>query len=173
MAATVYEGLRIRKLADRSTGERKPLLRIDPTRVQIDEATGKLFVDAEDVERILFNPDTPELEHEPWPLLGIAFEGDAPKRARVPTSTVARGQAEGWLTLEDATMVHRPGGPAGDPWRVTHSFQHGSAVVFHTVDGDVRYRIVENPDKWPAEKDGDLGFGGDVRWFYDLERADG
>jgi hypothetical protein len=106
---------------------------------------------------------------EPWPLLGVRVEGDAPKHTVVSTTWVARGRAEGWLTFEGEQVVHRPGGPRENPWAVTHTFVHGKAIVLHTVDGDLRYRIVTNPDKWPADKDGDLGFGGEVRWTYELK----
>lgn len=138
--------LTIRKLADKTAGER--VARFDPD-------TG---------ERLLVNPETGE--PEPWPLAGIQVV-DAPKAADVNTSFVNAGVAEGWLTVEGEEIVHRPGGPPQEPWRVTHTFRHGTALVLHTVDGDVRYRIVDNPDKWPEQKNSrDEGFGGEVRWFY-------
>ena len=38
------------------------------------------------------------------------------------------------------------------------------------MDGDVRYRVVNQPDKYPAEKNEfDEGFGGEVNWFFELE----
>lgn len=152
--------LSIRKLADRSTGERA---------VRWDPETG---------EKFLYNPATPGFDHEPWPLAGIAIEGDTPKHTIVPTSFVDGGLAEGWITVENQRAVMRSGGPPDNPWKVDrdlnipHVFSHGDALVLHTVDGDVRYRIVENPDKWPAEKLDDTaetGFGGEVRWFYELK----
>ena len=155
--ATKLRPLAIRKLADRSEGER--VRRFDPV-------TGNAY---------LADPDTWQLEDastwvaKPWPLAGIRIEGEAPKETCVATSFVTKGQAEGWLTVENPRMIHRPGGPNEEPWRITHTFQHADAVVLHTVDGDVRYLVVDQPDKWPAEKNElDEGWGGEVRWFYRL-----
>ena len=140
------EGLRVRKLADQS-GER--ITRYNPE-------TG---------EKYLVNPETGEPEN--WPFLGLKIEGKPPKVTALATSFVIRGQAEGWLSLDNPRMVHRPGGPPEDPWRVTHTFTHADAVTLKTVDGDVRYRVVDNPDKWPESKnEQDEGFGGEVRWYF-------
>lgn len=84
----------------------------------------------------------------PRPLLGIRLE-PALDQARVPTNVVADGIAEGWITGEGETVVHRPGGPPDDLWRVTHTFRHFVALVFHTDDeGDVRYTVTHQPDKY-------------------------
>jgi hypothetical protein len=108
----------------------------------------------------------------PWPLAGIEIVGKPPKETYVPNTWVNKAAAEGWLTLEGEQMVHRPGGPPEEPWRVTHTFRHADALVLHTADGDVRYKVVENPDKWPNTKnDKDEGFGGEVRWVYRLKLA--
>lgn len=158
MAKVTYLPLTIRKLADRSVGER--VKRFDPETGQgylADPATWDRSDESTWVEN-------------PWPTLGIAIEGDAPKHAKIPTSFVDRGLAEGWLSAQSPTAVHRPGGPPEQPWRVTHTFLHAQKLTLHTVDGDVHYRVVDQPDKWPAEKnDRDEGFGGDVRWYYVVE----
>ena len=144
----------MRKLADRTDGER--VTRYDPE-------TGEAY---------LADPETWDRHDEstwvakPWPFAGLAVI-DAPKETEIPTSFVEKGIAEGWLSLEDEEVVHRSGGPKEQPWRVTHTFRHGKAIVLHAADGDVRYRVVANPDKWPAEKNAaGEGFGGEVRWFY-------
>lgn len=139
--------LTIRKLADRSEGERVP--RWDPD-------TG---------EKSLINPAT-ELP-EPWPLAGVRIE-DPPEETRVSTSFISSGKSQGWIELEGEDVAHRPGGPQEEPWRLTHTFIQADTVIFKTVDGDLRYEVVRNPDKWPEEKDGDLGFGGEVDWTYHL-----
>lgn len=146
--------LTVRKLADYSDGER--VTRWNP------QTGEKYLADPSD-------PDTPK----PWPLLGIAIEGKPPTQIELTTSWVGRGAAEGWIELEGAEVVHRAGGPPENPWGVTHSFVHASAIVLKTVEGDVRYEVVDNPDKWPLRKnDRDEGFGGEVRWFYKV-RLDG
>ncbi len=128
---------------------------------------GTAVIDPERCERILVDPSTPGFEHEPWPLAGMEIEGKPPREAIIPTSWVEKRLAEGLVTLEGDRVVHRPGGPQESPWRVTHTFRHADTIVLHCASGDVRYRVVENPDKWPAEKNArDEGFGGDVRWFY-------
>lgn len=83
----------------------------------------------------------------PRPLAGVRLL-DAPPVAQVPTKVIATAVAEGWASLENETVVHRPGGPAADPWQVTHTFRHAEAIVFHTLDGDVRYRVTHQPDKY-------------------------
>lgn len=123
-------GLRITKLADRSSGSRET--RYDPT-------TGQKY---------LHNPATGGAE--PWPLAGVRIEGEdgPPPLVSLPTSLVDNGRAEGWIDVEGERVVHRPGGPPNDLWRVTHTFRQYDALVFKTVDGDVRYRVIHNPDKY-------------------------
>lgn len=130
------ETLSIHKIADKTSGER--VARFDPE-------TG---------ERRLLNPATPGDEHEPWPLAGVEFVGDPPSETRVPTGYVDNARREGWIVLEGARPVVRPGGPPEDPYRVDpakgipHVFVHADAMVFKTVHGDVRYSVTRNPDKW-------------------------
>jgi hypothetical protein len=135
--------LRVIKVADRSAGER--VRRFNPD-------TG---------EPHLVNPETGQ--PEPWPLLGLEIEGDLPGECAVPTRWVTRGLAEGWLSVENPSVVHRPGGPPEDPWRVTHTFPQADAVILKCVTGDVRYTVVGQPDKYdsgsetaqPVESSGD------------------
>lgn len=175
MAASAKPGLRVRKLADRSEGER--IERFDPV-------TGA---------KKLVNPATPGDDHEPWPLLGLAIEGEPPAECRVPTSFVGAGMEEGWLTAINPRPAHRPGGPPTNPWKVTHTFLHADALVLHTVDGDVRYRVTRQPDKYAVVDYMTGPYGGriaitddeapvtdeayaagdtDVSWFYDLQREE-
>lgn len=130
---TMAKRLELRKLADTSVGTRE--IRYDPS-------TG---------ERKLVNPDTEGDDHEPWPLAGVVPVGDLPDECQVSTSYIANAVAEGWATLEDEDVVHRPGGPPNNLWAVTHTFVQASAVVFHFVDGDVRYKVTHQPDKYVAE----------------------
>lgn len=92
-----------------------------------------------------------------------------PKRTLVSHSSLREWRARGIVSTEGSRIVVRSGGPPEDPWREAHTFEHLDRVTFHTVDGDVRYDVVANPDKWPDSKDGDTGFGGEVRWVYDLK----
>lgn len=169
-------GLRVRKLADKTTGDRVKRVRVragHTGHIVLDPATGDLYIDPDYTETILWNPDTPEFEHEPWPLASVVIEGDTPARCVVSTSFVDRATAEGWATLKGDRLAHRPGGPPEDPWRVTHTFRQGDWFVLHTEDGDLKYRILENPDKWPETKiSDDVGFGGEVKWSYLLELED-
>lgn len=129
MAENTPEPLSIRKLADTSEGTRVP--RFDPV-------TG---------ERLLVNPETNAVE--PWPLAGIEIVGDAPSYTHVGTSWVAKGKAEGWITLEGEEIVHRPSGPSDNVWGApAHTFVQAEALIIHTVDGDVRYKVVHQPDKY-------------------------
>lgn len=151
------EGLRVRKLADKSTGTRIP--RWDPE-------TG---------EKYLLNPATGLAES--WPLLGVAVEGDAPKETLLPIAFVNRGRSELWIKLIGERVVVRSAGPPEDPLRSTHTFVHADQIVLHTIDGDLTYDVVDNPDKWPDAKEGtidgvgELGFGGDVRHYYRVKKV--
>jgi hypothetical protein len=125
-------GIRITKLADRSTGTRET--RFDPT-------TGQKY---------LHNPATGGAE--PWPLAGVRVEGingeQRPAVIGVGTTVVDNGRAEGWIEADGEQVVHRPGGPPDDQWRVTHTFRHYDTLTFKTVDGDLRYRVTHQPDKY-------------------------
>lgn len=162
MAAPKYAGLEIRMLADKSQGERV---------ARFNEISG---------ERYLLNPETGQ--PEPWPLLGLEVRGEgAPRFWKVPTSFVTRGQAEGFITVHNPQMAFRPGGPAHDPWRVTHTFQHIDGLTLHTLQGDIEYEVYGkrgNPDKYMPEGDpaeikhcGDPD--GEVEWFYNLKATSG
>lgn len=94
---------------------------------------------------------------EPWPLLGVIPVEDLPGYAVLPTDFVANAVAEGWARLEDEQVVARPGGPPEDPFRVVHTFRQASAIVFSFLDGVVRYRVEQQPDKAAT---------GEVNWFY-------
>lgn len=125
-----------------------------------------------------------------YALAGVAIEGDTPAETRVPTSWVLGAAREGWVELVNPRPVHRPGGPPGMEWAVTHTFVHADALVVKTVAGDVRYRVTHQPDKYADHAaatypDRVAPFDGDdetpvtdevyaagatrVDWFYDLE----
>ena len=164
MSSESLQGFRVRKLADKSSGER--VKRFDPV-------TGDSY---------LADPETWNFEDKstwipnPWPLVGVVIEGEAPKKTALNTGFVNKAVADGWAELENRKIVHRPGGPEDDPWRVTHTFVQADSILFHFYDGDLKYNILSNPDKWPAQKnDFDEGFGGEVNWFYvvELEETNG
>jgi hypothetical protein len=112
-----------------------------------------------------------------WPMAGIELV-DPPDACNVPVGWVDKAVAEGWITLEGARMVNRPGGPADDPTRVIHKFTHIDALVIDTIDGEVRYRVVHQPDKYVADGDDDTPMTDEhyaagnsrVDWFYGIER---
>lgn len=168
-----YQPITFRKLADKTTGRRESRLVVPmEAAVAVEDEDGRtmLVVDPADGERILHDPDTPGFEHTPWPLAGLRIEGggtsveNAPHRTILPTKTVKRMISEGLVVGEGERVEHYPGGPPDDEWRTTHTFLHYDALVFKTVDGDVRYRVVGLPCK-----DAD----GEVRHVYRLEREDG
>lgn len=87
--------------------------------------------------------DLPGAPPGTWPLAGVELL-DAPEHAKVPVHVVDRGRDEGWITVEGEEVVHRPGGPPSNLWRVTHTFRHYEAM---TVCG-VRYVVTHQPDKY-------------------------
>lgn len=81
---------------------------------------------------------------------GVVLEGDAPPLIRVSTKYVG---AADWIELVGQRVVHKPAGPAEDPWRGTHTFVQCDELVLHLKDGDVRYLVTRNPDKYDTETD--------------------
>lgn len=160
-------GLVLRKLADQ-TGERVAIT---------NPLTGV---------RELYEPDNASIlrerlaqvfdgiEPSPYPFLGLRIENDGgpPGQTAVSKDLVAQGRAEGWLSTvpEEVEPTFRSSGPRDNAFGAPpHVFLHYQQVIFHTVEGDVVYAVTENPDKWPDEKEGAAGFGGEVRHFYELQ----
>lgn len=89
-----------------------------------------------------------------WPLAGIEivdFLGKPttpPDVCRVSTALVDKGRAEGWIELVGENVVHRPGGPPDDLYRVTHTFKQADKIVFKTMSGEARYDVTHQPDKY-------------------------
>lgn len=112
-----------------------------------------------------------------WPLAGVTVQGDPPRRTQLSHHLVQRGRREGWIDVEGEDVVHRPGGPPDLPYAVTHTFFHHDVIIIKTVDGDVRYRVVHQPDKYAAEGDDDTPVTDEVYaagatrvdWIYRLE----
>lgn len=120
-----------------------------------------------------------------YPSLGLDIvdgrgrTADPPKLTRVSTGVIDALRAAGDIEVVGENVVHRPGGPTDDLWRVTHTFKHYDEIVFKTHDGrpDVRYGVVHQPDKY-VDSDSDSDEVTDehyangqtrVDWFYDLE----
>lgn len=119
--------LEIRKVADKSDGER--VVRFHP----------------ESGNRYLADPNT--LEPKPWPLKGVELLSH-PNHTHISQSLVQSGMAEDWIELRGLRLVHRPGGPPEDQWRITHTFFHADEIVFKCLDGDVVYSVTRQPDKY-------------------------
>lgn len=81
---------------------------------------------------------------------GLEILSDTPF-AIIPTNVVQKGIAEGYITGENEVIMHWPGGPPEDPWRVTHTAATYTKLTFHTIDGDVDYAVVRNPGKHDGE----------------------
>lgn len=115
----------------------------------------------------------------PHPLAGIRIVGDPPPAPAPSTKVVDAGVREGWITREGERPVVRPAGPAGQPFAASHTFIHADALVFHTLDGDVRYRVVGQPDKYGPDGSPVESYDGiddltacTVAHFYQLELED-
>lgn len=145
-----FQMLRLRRLADRTSGER--VHRYHPV-------TGsRVLVRPETLAQPDFSYDS--MEAEPWPLLGVDVEGEAPRLTSISTSLVSQGKNEGWISSTNDRVVHKSGGPPSDPWAKTHTFLHSDVMTFHFQSGDVSYRVIHQPDKYVDSVD----------WFYQLER---
>lgn len=130
------------------------------------------------------------------PLAGVGFTDDqgrnadlegnpipAPKRLRLPSDYVMR---EPWIEIVNPRPVLKPSGPPSNPWggqQGPHNFVHIDEFVLHMVDGDYRYRVVHQPDKYdtPEHVDGAVETPCDtpgdptthVDWFYDADLIEG
>lgn len=87
--------------------------------------------------------DLPGAPRGTWPLAGVELL-DAPENTTIPVHVVDRGRDEGWITVEGEQVVHRPGGPPSNRWKVTHTFRHCESM---TICG-VRYVVTHQPDKY-------------------------
>lgn len=145
--------------------------------------TVRKLAGADDLAReVRFHPQTGEKyfanpitgEARPLPLAGVTFADpstgepiDAPALIVVPHHYADR---EDWIELVNPQPIHKPGGPADNPWRQSHTFLHVDELVFHMVDGDYRYRVVHQPDKYDDETGEPTDNAGDptthVDWFY-------
>lgn len=111
----------------------------------------------------MFNPDTGQHylvdantgEPKSWPFAGMEIIGDPPQYTTISSKLVISGEVEGWIELINPRQVHRPGGPATEPWRVTHTFTQADEVVLKTVDGDIHYVVIHQPDKYDDNEDSD------------------
>jgi hypothetical protein len=136
------EGLQIRILADKSEGERITVPVLETVTLRNGES-----VQVPTGQTKLVNPDTPGVDHEPWPSAGVKLVS-APDECEIPTTTVDRGVQQGWIEMVDERLVRRPAGPADNPTRSWHYFNQCNALIFKTVDGDVTYKVVHQPDKY-------------------------
>lgn len=104
-------------------------------------------------ESVLY-ADLPGAPPGTWPFAGLEFVDGVPDEAILPTSFVDRGISEGWIVPEGHRLVTRPAGRPEAPWQPTatasvpHVFHHYDALVFKTVDGDVRFSVTHQPDKY-------------------------
>jgi hypothetical protein len=89
---------------------------------------------------------------EPRPLAGIRLEA-APDETGISTTKVDEGQKEGWISATGEQVVIRPSGPAHNKWLGDpHIFKHYDTITFHTVDGDITYRVTHQPDKYADDR---------------------
>lgn len=134
-------------------------------------------------EKTLLNAETGAVA--PWPSAGMCFASKYGRPAEPPTHTkvsmqwAQKAEAEGWAKLINPRPIHRPGGPADDPWRVTHTFIHADALEFYMVDPKnefesrtYRFTVIGQPDK--REDPNQPGSGVMiVEWTYELELVGG
>lgn len=88
---------------------------------------------------------------EPLPkqVAGVVFDMDA-EPLTIALSSKYVGD-EPWIELVGQTVVHRPAGPAENPWKGTHTFVHADEIILHLADGDRRYQVTHQPDKYDDE----------------------
>lgn len=104
-----------------------------------------------------------------WPLLGVMAR-EVPKKLRMSIKQVAKGINEGWIVpSSDIRTIRRSGGSPSNPADKVHVFPNADYLTFKFVDAEYRYVVSEQPDKYPEATEGKYGFGGEIKWYYDLE----
>jgi hypothetical protein len=89
-----------------------------------------------------------------WPLSHVSLVGEPPETCQVPQDYALAARAEGWLTMEEDSTVYRPSAPRDQPTsQPPHVFVHCKAIVIHTPDRAIRYKVVRQPDKYAADGD--------------------
>lgn len=118
-------GLELQILTDRSRGVER-----------LNHETGEVEV---------INPDGGA-----WPAAGLKML-EIPQRACPSAKKISQLITLGFVTLINERVKRYPSGPPSDPWKSgppNYLFAHADKVVFHTIDGDVTYRVRSNPGKY-------------------------
>ena len=103
--------------------------------------------------RKLANKTGDRLPNGSWPLAGIKVLPETPDKFNVSTRYVDAAEAEGWMKRVNPRGVVRPAGPRQDVLSSSysgqpHTFIHCDEIIFKTVDGDIRFLVVHQPDKY-------------------------
>lgn len=93
-----------------------------------------------------------------------------PKHIRVPHNYA---ELHDWIELVGVKYINRPAGPKDQPMKNVHTLPQCKELIFHMADGDVRYKVVGQPDKYdlttgkPTDAAGDPNT--EVRWYFDAD----
>lgn len=112
-----------------------------------------------------------------YPFGGVGFTDDrgrnadeAPEAFTVPHDYPPHHH---WFEPVNPSVVVRPAGPADQPFAKQHDFPQAEAFILHMADGDYRYRVVHQPDKYDDETGEPSMNAGDptthVDWFFVCE----
>jgi hypothetical protein len=69
---------------------------------------------------------------------------EAPEKIVIGTDYVER---EPWIEQVDLDRKIEGAGPANDPYMQVHNFPHAKELVFHMIEADYRYRVVQQPGR--------------------------
>lgn len=133
---------------------------------------------ADDSPNATVMPDSASGEPSLRGFAGVVFidriskvQVDPPETFTVPHDYVDKHH---WIEVVNPTAVVRAAGSAEKPYAKTHTFPHAEALVLHMADGDYRYRVVRQPDKYFDNGGAAVAdVGGDpntrVDWYYVVE----
>lgn len=89
-----------------------------------------------------------------WPVKGFLIENpELPPKMGISTTAVQSYRDKGLITVEGERVVNYPGGTLQDPWKKTHTVHEIDCLVFHTLNGVVRYKVVRQPGKYALSSD--------------------
>lgn len=111
---------------------------------------GKKAADSADPNAVWFNDHvTGAMSLKPF--LGATFlnelsqpTDEAPERIILATDYVDR---EPWVEQVGLRHVFAPAGPPSDPMAQVHNFPECDQLVFHMLDADYRYQVVQQPGR--------------------------
>ncbi len=141
--------LQIRKVADRSEGERNTVLVFKPEEGEVLD-DGTVLVDPSRVEQRLVNPATEGYDHEPWPLSHAELIGDAPEKHNFSDTVLAQYLQDDIAELKNPRLANTSvNGTAYS----RNPVLTGDEIVLKLKGKKLRYKVLEHPGRYQDDSE--------------------